>query len=254
MPSPSGCLGTRSCIRRLAIEQYSFVLRLISPLILPVKLLLTLLSLAALGVLPTAALSAEKKPMPDPTPAKPVQLEHITMGGGCFWCMEAVFQRLKGVTKVVSGFSGGSVPNPSYEAVCTGNTGHAEVVQIEFDPATLPLEKLLEVFWAAHDPTTLNRQGHDSGTQYRSVLYYENEQQKAVMEASKKAAQKDFQDPIVTEIAPFKAFYAADDHHQNYFNDNANRNSYCAIVIRPKLQKLLKSGIIKEENNIGAAK
>jgi peptide-methionine (S)-S-oxide reductase len=216
-----------------------------------VKLLITLLSLAALGVLPTAALSAEKKPMPETTPAKSGQLEHITMGGGCFWCMEAVFQRLNGVTKVVSGFSGGSVPNPTYEAVCTGNTGHAEVVQIEFDPAKLPLEKLLEVFWAAHDPTTLNRQGHDSGTQYRSALYYENEQQKAVMEASKNAAQKELKDPIVTEIAPFKAFYAADAHHQNYYNDNANRNSYCAIVIRPKLQKLLKSGIIKEPADDG---
>jgi peptide-methionine (S)-S-oxide reductase len=212
-----------------------------------VKLLITLLSLAALGVLaPTAATSAEKKPMPDPTPGKSGQLEHITMGGGCFWCMEAVFQRLNGVTKVVSGYSGGSVPNPTYEAVCTGNTGHAEVVQIEFDSTKLPLEKLLEVFWAAHDPTTLNRQGHDSGTQYRSALYYENEQQKTAMEASKKAAQKDFTDPIVTEIAPFKAFYAADAHHQNYYNLNANLNRYCSVVIRPKLDKLLKSGIIKE--------
>lgn len=184
--------------------------------------------------------------MPDPTPATSGQTQKLTMGGGCFWCIEAVFQRLNGVTKVVSGYSGGAQPNPTYEAVCTGTTGHAEVVQIEFDPAKLPLERLLEVFWAAHDPTTLNRQGADKGTQYRSVLYYENDQQKAVIEASKKAAQKEFSDPIVTEISPFKAFYAADAYHQNYYNLNANRNSYCAIVIRPKLEKLLKSGIIKE--------
>jgi len=168
------------------------------------------------------------------------------MGGGCFWCLEAIFQRLHGVTKVVSGYAGGTTENPTYKQVCTGTTGHAEVVQIEFDPAKLPLEKLLEVFWAAHDPTTLNRQGHDEGTQYRSALYYTDEKQKQAMEASKKAAQKDFHDPIVTEIAPLKVFYPAEKYHQDYYNQNADSNPYCSVVIRPKLQKLLKSGLIKD--------
>ena len=185
--------------------------------------------------------------MPEPTSAaKAGSSERVTFGGGCFWCMEAVFQRLNGVQKVVSGFSGGKVDKPTYKEVCTGETGHAEVVQIEFDPAKLPLEKLLEVFFAAHDPTTLNRQGHDSGTQYRSVLFYESEQQKGAMEAAKKLAQKDYKDPIVTEIVPFKAFYSAEGYHQNYYNQNADVNPYCAVVIRPKLQKLLKEGLIKE--------
>ena len=168
------------------------------------------------------------------------------MGGGCFWCLEAVFQRLKGVEKVVSGYAGGTVANPSYKQVCNGDTGHAEVVQIEFDPSVLPLEKLLEVFWAAHDPTTLNRQGNDVGTQYRSVLFYENDAQKAAMEKSKAAAQKEFKSPIVTEIVPFKQFYAAEGYHQNYYNENAERNPYCQVVIRPKLTKLLQHGLIKE--------
>ena len=213
----------------------------------PVKLLSTLsLALAALATVCTAA---EKKPMPDPsspTNAKAGTPQHITMGGGCFWCLEAVFQRLNGVTKVVSGYAGGQVENPTYKQVCTGTTGHAEVVQIEFDPAKLPLEKLLEVFWAAHDPTTLNRQGNDEGTQYRSVLFYADDQQKQIMEASKKAAQKDFKSAIVTEIVPLKTFYAAEKYHQDYYNLNANENPYCSVVIRPKLQKLLHSGLIKE--------
>jgi peptide-methionine (S)-S-oxide reductase len=193
------------------------------------------------------AAAAEKKAMPESTSAaKPGQLERITMGGGCFWCLEAVFQRLHGVTKVVSGYANGQIENPTYKQVCTGTTGHAEVVQIEFDPAKLPLEKLLEVFWAAHDPTTLNRQGGDRGTQYRSGLYFENDQQKQTMEASKKKFQKDFSDPIVTEIVPLQKFYAAEGYHQNYYNQNANSNPYCAVVIRPKLTKLLQSGLIKE--------
>ncbi len=161
--------------------------------------------------------------------------------------MEAVFQRLIGVKKVASGYAGGQVANPTYEDVCTGQTGHAEVVQIEFDPQKLPPAKLLEVFFAAHDPTTLNRQGHDFGTQYRSILFYENDAQKAEMEKAKAAAQKDYHDPIVTEIVPFKAFYPAEAHHQNYFNLNANQNPYCSVVIRPKLQKLLQHGLIQQE-------
>ncbi len=194
--------------------------------------------------------AAEKKPMNESNAsAKSAgsHLETITMGGGCFWCMEAVFQRLVGVKKVVSGFSGGKGENPSYKEVCTGDTGHAEVVQIQFDPQKLPLAKLLEVFFAAHDPTTLNRQGHDVGTQYRSVLFYENDAQKAEMEKAKAAAQKDFKDPIVTEIVPFKAFYSAEAYHQDYFNQNANSNPYCSVVIRPKLRKLLDHGLIQEE-------
>ncbi len=172
--------------------------------------------------------------------------ESITFGGGCFWCIEAVFQRLKGVSAVASGYAGGTVENPTYKQVCTGETGHAEVVRIEFNPAVLPLEKLLEVFWAAHDPTTLNRQGADAGTQYRSVIFYANDTQKQIAEASKKAAQKDFADPIVTELSPLPKFYKAEDYHQNYYNLNLTQNRYCSIVISPKLQKLLKKGLIEE--------
>ena len=196
------------------------------------------------------AFAAEKKPMtPDSaTPSShPPTTQRITFGGGCFWCLEAVFQRLNGVKSVASGYAGGTVANPTYQQVCTGNTGHAEVVQIAFDPARISFEKLLEVFWAAHDPTTLNRQGHDSGTQYRSVIYYENAEQKAAAEKSKAAAQPELKDPIVTEITELPTFFKAEDYHQNYYNQNASSNPYCSAVIRPKLQKLLKSGLIKEQ-------
>lgn len=190
---------------------------------------------------------AESAASPSDKPA--AQTERITFGGGCFWCLEAVFQRLNGVNKVVSGYAGGQVANPTYKQVCEGTTGHAEVVQLEFDPSKVSFDKLMEVFWAAHDPTTLNRQGHDIGTQYRSILLYENDQQKAAAEKSKAEAQKDFKDPIVTEIAPLKTFYAAEDYHQNYFNENSDKNPYCQVVIRPKLQKLLSKGLIKEQPN-----
>ena len=173
-------------------------------------------------------------------------MEKITFGGGCFWCIEAVFQRLKGVTSVASGYAGGAVENPTYKAVCTGETGHAEVVQLQFQPALISFEKLLDVFWAAHDPTTLNRQGADQGTQYRSVIFFENDRQKALAEKSRDAAQKDFKSPIVTQIAPMPKFYKAEDYHQNYYNDNKARNGYCAMVISPKLQKLLQKGLIEE--------
>jgi peptide-methionine (S)-S-oxide reductase len=207
---------------------------------------------AALAVVITLSPAADKdkKPMKESAPATTPPapgLERLTMGGGCFWCMEAVFQRLPGVKKVVSGFAGGTVPNPTYEQVCTGETGHAEVVQIDFDAKLLPLAKLLEVFFAAHDPTTPNRQGHDSGTQYRSVLFYENAEQKAAMEKAKVAAQPDYSDPIVTQIVPFKAFYSAEAYHQDYFNQNSGTNPYCSIVIRPKLQKLIKENLIQAE-------
>ncbi len=177
----------------------------------------------------------------------PAAIERITFGGGCFWCIEAVFQRLKGVTKVVSGYAGGDVPNPTYKAVCEGTTGHAEVVQLEFDPAQVSYEKLLDVFWAAHDPTTLNRQGHDVGTQYRSIILFENEKQKAAAEKSIADAQKDFKAPIVTQLVALEKFYVGEAEHQNYYNQNGARNPYCQAVIRPKLQKLLQKGMIKEQ-------
>ena len=191
----------------------------------------------------TVVRAADPKPMPEKTSST---TQRLTFGGGCFWCLEAVFQRIKGVEKVASGYAGGAMPNPTYQQVCEGDTGHAEVVQIEFNPKEITFEKLLDVFWAAHDPTTLNRQGADHGTQYRSIILYENDAQKAAAEKSKQKAQPEFKDPIVTEIAPLKTFYKAEAYHQNYFNLNANRNPYCTVVIRPKLQKLLQKGLIKE--------
>jgi peptide-methionine (S)-S-oxide reductase len=169
---------------------------------------------------------------------------HATFGGGCFWCVEAVFERLDGVTSAVSGYAGGKTPNPTYEQVCSGTTGHAEVVQIEFDPGKISYERLLEVFWQAHDPTTLNRQGADAGTQYRSIILYHDETQKMIAEKSKSAAQKMFRDPIVTEIVTFTVFYPAEDYHQGYYDDHGGA-PYCSVVIRPKLEKLEKSGVIR---------
>lgn len=208
----------------------------------------SLLSLLFLVACTATVLAADAKPMKESSASdKPAATERITFGGGCFWCLEAVFQRLKGVKSVVSGFAGGDVPNPSYKMVCTGDTGHAEVVQLEYDPKEVSFDTLLHVFWAAHDPTTLNRQGHDVGTQYRSIILYENEAQKAAAEKSKAEAQKDFKDPIVTQIVPLKAFYKAEDYHQDYFNTTGDKNPYCTVVIRPKLQKLLSKGLIREE-------
>jgi peptide-methionine (S)-S-oxide reductase len=161
-----------------------------------------------------------------------------TFGSGCFWCTEAVFKELRGVTSVVSGYSGGSVPNPSYEQVCGGRTGHAEVVQITFDPAQITYPDLLEVFWKTHDPTTLNRQGHDVGTQYRSVVFYHDEGQRQAADESKSrlADSGAFESPIVTEISPATTFYPAEDYHQNYFEQHPGQG-YCAAVIRPKVDK-----------------
>jgi peptide-methionine (S)-S-oxide reductase len=165
-----------------------------------------------------------------------------TFGAGCFWCVEAVFQNLKGVESVVSGYSGGTVANPSYEEVSTGTTGHAEACQIAYDPARISYPELLEAFWKSHDPTTLNRQGNDAGTQYRSAIFYHNEEQKKLAEHYKQQldSSKAFDDPIVTEIVPFKNFYKAEDYHQNYFNKNGNA-PYCMFVIRPKLEKFKKA-------------
>jgi peptide-methionine (S)-S-oxide reductase len=162
--------------------------------------------------------------------------ESATFGGGCFWCMEAVFERLPGVKSVASGFAGGHTTNPTYEQVCTGDTGHAEVTQIEFYPAKISYEKLLDVFWQAHDPTTLNRQGADEGTQYRSIILYSDEKQKLLAEKSKLEAQKNFRSPIVTEIVPLKKFFKAEACHQNYFANNPDQ-PYCRAVIQPKVEK-----------------
>jgi len=170
--------------------------------------------------------------------AKSQQKEVITLGGGCFWCIEAVFNELKGVDKVESGYSGGSVANPTYRQVCSGTTGHAEVVQVTFDPAVLSLKDVLGVFFTVHDPTTLNRQGPDTGTQYRSVIFYRNEAQKATAEQTigEIQAAKLWKDPVVTEITPFKAFYKAEDYHQEYFKLNGEA-PYCRLVIAPKMAK-----------------
>jgi peptide-methionine (S)-S-oxide reductase len=164
-------------------------------------------------------------------------LEKATFGGGCFWCVEAVFERLEGVEAVESGYAGGATPHPTYEQVCTGRTGHAEVAQITYDPAKISYDELLEWFWKAHDPTTLNRQGADRGTQYRSVIFYHNEEQRKAAEESKTHALSLFADPIVTEIQPLDTFYPAENYHQDYFRNNANA-PYCAFVIKPKLKKL----------------
>lgn len=166
-------------------------------------------------------------------------MEVATFGNGCFWCTEAVFQRIKGVEKVVSGYAGGHVQNPSYKQVCNGDTGHAEVIQVTFDPSLVTYSEILEIFWKTHDPTTLNRQGNDTGTQYRSAIFYHNEEQRKVAEESKRLLEeaKIWKDPIVTEITPFTNFYEAEDYHQNYYNDNRNQ-PYCNFLIRPKVEKL----------------
>ncbi len=169
------------------------------------------------------------------------KLETATLANGCFWCTEAVFQRVKGVEKITVGFSGGHVKNPAYKEVVTGSTGHAECSQIQFDPEVISYEELLEIFWNTHDPTTLNRQGNDVGTQYRSAVFYHDDAQKEIAEQYKKQldASGVFTDPIVTEIKPFEVFYPAEDYHNNYYNENGSQ-PYCAFVIRPKVEKFKK--------------
>lgn len=167
-------------------------------------------------------------------------MEKATFAGGCFWCTEAIFKRLKGVASVVSGYAGGAMANPSYSLVSSGTTGHAEAIQIEFDPKVVTYETLLAVFWATHNPTTLNRQGADVGTQYRSVIFYHTDEQKKLAEESKKQQEKEglYDNPIVTEIVPFDEFYTAEQYHQNYYDANPTY-PYCSVVIDPKIQKLL---------------
>jgi peptide-methionine (S)-S-oxide reductase len=188
-----------------------------------------------------ARLAMPKTPVVVESPPLAAGLERATFGNGCFWCTEAVFQRLKGVQSVVSGYGGGWAPNPTYEQVCTGETGHAEALQITFDPAIVSYHDLLEVFWQTHDPTTLNRQGPDFGTQYRSAIFYHSDTQKELAQELKRKldASGAFDRPIVTEITAFTAFYPAEDDHQNYYNQHPQQ-MYCRVMIAPKLEKLQK--------------
>ena len=168
------------------------------------------------------------------------KFETATFAGGCFWCTEAIFQRLKGVESYLPGYAGGEVPSPTYQQVCEGTTGHAEAIQIQFDPQVISYEKLLEIFWHTHNPTTLNRQGNDEGPQYKSVIFYHDEKQKNIAEKSREEVEKSklYSDPIVTEIVPFTNFYEAEDYHKNYYENNRNQG-YCSFVIDPKIHKLL---------------
>jgi peptide-methionine (S)-S-oxide reductase len=191
--------------------------------------------------------------MPDTTKQGSGKSETAVLGAGCFWCVEAIFQDIKGVEKVESGYSGGNVKNPTYREVCTGTTGHAEVIKLTFDPAVISYEELLTVFFHVHDPTTLNKQGADVGTQYRSAIFYENDDQKKTAEKVKEDTGKSglWDNPIVTEISGLKDYYPAEDYHQDYYNNNPNQ-SYCSYVIAPKVRKfykefghLLKEGVEK---------
>jgi len=174
------------------------------------------------------------------------ELKKATLGGGCFWCTEAVYRELKGVVDVVPGFSGGNIKNPAYREVCTGRTGHAEVVQITYDPEVISFKEILEVFFMTHDPTTLNRQGNDVGTQYRSAVFYHDREQKETAEevVSNFEKEKVFENPVVTEITPFEVFYKAEDYHKNYFERNKDQ-PYCQFVVAPKVKKFKK--IFKEK-------
>jgi peptide-methionine (S)-S-oxide reductase len=199
------------------------------------------LVLAIFTVLPMlASCEPAKKTMtqePAKTPVSPAGAETATLGAGCYWCIEAAYCQLDGVYSATSGFMGGTVANPTYQQVCGGDTGHAEVVQVVFDPQKISYEKILSWFWKLHDPTTLNRQGADEGTQYRSVIFHHSEGQKSAAEASKAAAAGKFKSPIVTEIAKASTFYPAPQDHQDYYFQNKSKNPYCRIVIEPKLKK-----------------
>ena len=202
------------------------------------------LALAVALLITGCARSAATKE-PDPQEKPPMnatqKLEKATLGAGCFWCSEAVFLRLRGVQSVASGYSGGQVPDPTYEQVCAGTTGHAECVQVTYDPAVISYLELLEVFFKTHDPTTLNRQGPDVGTQYRSVIFYHNDQQRAVAEQTKAALDESgaFASRIVTQIVPSEKFYLAENYHQDFFGRNP-RQPYCAAIVRPKVEKFEK--------------
>jgi len=194
--------------------------------------ILLLASSVAVSIL---SCSMNAAPSPSPSAAKKAT---ATFGGGCFWCLDAAFEQLPGVLKVTSGFAGGTTPNPTYDQVCTGRTGHAEVIQISYDPSKVTYDQLLDLFWKVHDPTTLNRQGADHGTQYRSIILTSTPEEAAAAEASKKKAKALYADPIVTEIKPLTVFYPAEEYHQDYYRNNKDRNPYCQVVIAPKLKKL----------------
>ena len=183
---------------------------------------------AVLGAVLTATLQAESEPM---------KTETATLGGGCFWCVEAVYERLPGILSVVSGYAGGQTENPTYEQIGTGKTGHAEVVQIAYDPSKISYEKIIDLFWDAHDPTTLNRQGADVGTQYRSIILTASDDEARIAKESRDRAQNNFKSPIVTEIVPLTKFYSAEDYHQDFYRENP-MHPYNLAVIRPKLKKL----------------
>ena len=200
--------------------------------------LLTLL-LPACGQAPSSPQKNKKTMNSTPLPAN---TDTATFANGCFWCTEAIFEELDGVISAVSGYTGGTAQNPTYKEVCSGTTGHAECIQITYDPGRISFDELLEVFWKTHDPTTLNRQGNDVGTQYRSGIFYHNEEQRAKAEQYKLALDRSgaWKDPIVTEISPFSVFYPAEDYHQQYMELNGNSNPYCQFVIQPKLDKFKK--------------
>lgn len=199
--------------------------------------------------LPVSALFFIASGQPDGTTTGPggdslrtqTGMQKATFGGGCFWCVEAVFENVEGVSSVVSGYSGGTVKNPTYEQVTSGTTGHAEACQVAYDPAKVSFDELLEIFWKTHDPTTLNRQGNDHGTQYRSVIFYHDQDQKRLAEEYRKKldGEKIYDDPIVTEIVPFEVFYTAEKYHQDYFDQNPDQ-AYCRFVIQPKVEKFKK--------------
>ena len=198
-------------------------------------LLLAIPSLASCE--PEKAMPADAK-LPATAPKVPEGSEVITLGAGCFWCIEAAYRQLDGVQAAVSGYMGGTVADPTYDQICDGTTGHAEVVQVVFDPKKITAEKILAWFWDLHDPTTLNRQGADVGTQYRSAIFYHSDAHKTLAEASKKAAQANFKAPIVTEVTKAGTFYPAENYHQDFYNQNKSKNPYCRAVIEPKLKKL----------------
>jgi peptide-methionine (S)-S-oxide reductase len=189
----------------------------------------------------TAKTKKENKVMNTVNSSTSLNMNTATFGTGCFWCTEAIFQQLEGVEKVTSGYSGGTVPNPTYQQVCSKTTGHAECLNIVYDPKKISFDELLEIFWQTHDPTTLNRQGADVGTQYRSVVFYHNEEQRAKTEKYKAELDKSgaFDKPIVTTLEPFTVFYTAEEEHQNYYNNNGSQG-YCQFVIRPKVEKFEK--------------
>ena len=202
------------------------------------------LVLSLLLLIPTLASCEPEKVMTEndkqaaKLPEVPAGAEVVTLGAGCFWCVEAAYKQLDGVFSATSGYMGGKNKNPTYEDICSGTSGHAEVVQVVFDPKKITSERVLAWFWDLHDPTTLNRQGNDTGTQYRSAIFYQTEDQKKVAEASKAAAKANFKDPIVTEITKATEFYPAENYHQDFYKENKSKNSYCRYVIEPKLKKL----------------